>query len=291
MSYLIVAIIAWSIFSVSTLIDKYLLNKPIGDAKVYTFYTGLFAIFIVIIFLPFAGWPGLNHFLFDISCGGFFLISLYFLFAAIQKREVSQVIPLVGALTPIFALIIEHVWFNSNLRPTEYMAFFFLVLGTFTISYEKKFHSRNLILPILAALLGATYYVVVKSALTPFSSNFAWVRLGSVIAAAAMLLHPHIRAAVFKTSHSLKSSASNLFLIKSVLAGAGFIVLNYAISIGDPALVNSLQGIEYALIFIMVVIISAYRPKILHENLPHPMMLQKIAAIMFIFTGLVLLSA
>jgi len=289
--YLYIALLAWSMFGAVSVIEKFLLDKPINNAAVYTFYTGVFSAFTLVLFGPFArvsSWP---HVLFDLSCGVIFLIAQYCLYRAIMQDDISRIIPITGAMTPIFSLLIVNYGLHLGLSKPHYIAFALLVLGTFMISYQHGKLAKKLTWPLLASFFLAVYYSLVKSAYTPFKENYAWVRAGSFIAALVMFAVPEVRQAIRGTTSGIKASkarnaTSGLFISKEVIAGLAFIILNYAITRGNPAVVNALQGFEFAVILVLVIIISNYRPDILKENSSRGLLLQKFLAIFILVAGL-----
>ena len=297
LNYIEIAISAWVLFGIVSVLEKFLLDKPINNSTVYTFYTGLFSIFTVLLFAPLARIQSSQHLLFDLSCGLLFLIAQYCLFTAIMRDEISRVVPITGALTPVFSLLAVNVAFHLSLSVWQSVAFVLLVLGTFLISFRHGNWSGKLLWPILASLFLGVYYSLVKGAYTPFSANYAWVRLGSLIGAAVMLVHPEVRAEVVKITKSIgrkKTGAqtSGLFVTKEVVAGAAFIVLNYALGApgSNPAIANSLQGFEFVVVLALVYILTKYFPKIIKEKIGRAELIQKILAIMMLFGGLIILE-
>ena len=81
-----------------------------------------------------------------------------------------------------------------------------------------------------------------------------------------------------------------LFVANKTLAGFAFLMLNYAIAIGNVTLVNALEGVKYIFLLVLVFIISRFRPSILQEETTFLILLQKTTAITLIFLGILLLS-
>lgn len=81
-----------------------------------------------------------------------------------------------------------------------------------------------------------------------------------------------------------------LFIANKTLAGFAFLMLNYAIAIGNITLVNALEGVKYIFLLLLVFIISKFRPTILQEETTFFVLLQKTIAIALIFLGILLLS-
>ena len=75
---------------------------------------------------------------------------------------------------------------------------------------------------------------------------------------------------------------------KGASAGAS-LLLNYSISIGSVVIINALQGIQYASVFLLALIFSLFWPGIISESYSFRAMFQKILGIMFVSLGVVLL--
>ena len=73
------------------------------------------------------------------------------------------------------------------------------------------------------------------------------------------------------------------------MAAAAFIMINWAISLGNVALVSSLQGVQYIFLILLVLFLSAKHPKILKEELGGGVLIQKFLGIILISLGLYML--
>ncbi|MCX6784818.1 MAG: hypothetical protein NTV81_02690, partial [Candidatus Komeilibacteria bacterium] len=74
-----------------------------------------------------------------------------------------------------------------------------------------------------------------------------------------------------------------------LLAAAGFLSINYATSLASVSLVNALQGVQYAILFILAVLASIFYPKILKESIERGTLILKTISIICIGLGLFLL--
>ncbi|MDB4939946.1 MAG: hypothetical protein JWO40_371 [Candidatus Doudnabacteria bacterium] len=291
MDYILLATLAWVIFGVVSIQEKFLLQKPLKDPNVLAFYTGIFSIFVILIFLPFARFSSWTHLIFDLTAGIIFFIAQYCLYHALKEGEVSEVVPITGALIPIFSIIIVHFGLGTYFYSNEWIALALLIAGTILISYKKIKRSKNLIIyAILASLMFAVYYSMAKLAYTPFKTNFSFVRIGSFLAALIIFLIPEVRASIKSNAAHIKNKSSGLFITKEVLAGVAFVVLNYAISIGNPAIANSLEGFEYVFIFLVIFFGGRHLSKTLSEHYDREALIRKFIAIILIFAGLIFLN-
>ncbi len=290
MSYVLIAVIAWAMLGVVTLLEKFLLKADIKNPNVLGVYSGLFAVFATIVFLPFSKISSTEHFLFDLLCGAIFFFGILCFFRALKHGEVSEIVVLSGALTPLFSLGIVHFVLKIPLTTNEGWAFALLVLGILLISYRKVNSKKLIFWAACSAILLALYYSLVKTAYTPFVENFGFVRLGSFLASLLLLLSAATRKDALSILKTKKNEAPGLLITKEVLAGGSFIILNYAISIGNPALVNALEGTQYAFVFIVAAAISRFWPKVIKEDISFWAVFRKASAVVLIFIAILILQ-
>ncbi len=300
--------------------DKFLLSKKIHSSITYAFYVGIWSIFnFILLFLD--PWvPGLRELLLDLSAGFLFLVTLVFWYKALHQSEATRVVPIVGALIPIFSFLLSFVFLGESLTERELLAFSVLVIGGVLISvrqtrfyvikeawesFKSKFgdilggiHAtyrptrRLLINSVVAAFFFASYYVLIKHIYMnqPFIGGFVWSRLGRFIGVLLILLVPAWRKMIKERHKNNKSPKSMGFFLSVGLAAAfAFILLNWAISMGNVALINSLRGTQYLFLIIIVFILSAKFPEILKEQTRGGVMIQKILGAVLIGIGLYML--
>lgn len=302
-SWVYIAIIAYFLTALNSVVDKYLLGRSIPHPIVYAFYVGVFSIFTIIL-TPFGFvWPGWVQFGAALFVGIVFLLALISFFAALKADEASRMVSIVGGITPIFILILSTVIFGDSLKGNEYYALALLVLGTVVISarrnracsiFQLNKHecARGTELAILAALFFALFFISARFVFDnqEFISGFIWTRIGSFLAAFLLLLIPSNRRLIFNTTKKVGAKMGGLFIANKALAGFAFLMLNYAIAIGNVTLVNALEGVKYLFLLLLVFVISKFRPAILQEETTPLILLQKSIAITLIFLGILLLS-
>jgi len=306
--------------------DKFLLSKKIHSSIVYAFYVGLWSVgnFILLFFDPY--FPKPTILLLDLLAGFFFLFTLVFWYKALHQSEATRVVPIVGALTPVFAFIFSFIFLDAKLDTQSLAAFIVLIAGGLLISIKRtKIHlisqvfertkdilgnvvgrvsaearpTRRLIInSALAAACFAAYYVYIKYIYShtgqPFLGAFAWSRLGSFLGVLAILLVPSWRLLIKQSRTHEKQSPKQIvffFLVRFVAAMA-FIMLNWAVSLGtNVALINALQGTQYVFLILLVLVLAKKYPGMLDEELGHGVILQKILGIILVMLGLYLLVA
>jgi uncharacterized membrane protein len=79
-------------------------------------------------------------------------------------------------------------------------------------------------------------------------------------------------------------------IINKVLAGLAFILILYAIKLGEVSLVNALAGIQFVFLLILAVVFTKKFPEYFHEDISNrKIIVQKLVATVLIAAGLALL--
>lgn len=288
--YIWLAILAYALFALNGVADKFLLSKAVRHPVAYAFYlgiTGPLTWFLAPFGLRMVS-PG--DFLIALLGGACFIYGSYFLYIAIQKTSISRILPIEGGLVPIFTLILAYVILGERLTASQLLAFGFLVAGAVLISLKKDRSGwkavalgSGLVAAVLFALsLTLTKYIFDE---TNFVSGLVWTRLGFLLASLSFLLPAAARRHIFMTPG--QTSAGNKFLYYGtrLSGGAAGLLQNYAIALGSVTLVNALQGSQYAILLLLTVFLSRYHPKILKERYGAAVLAQKILAIVVISVG------
>ena len=84
-------------------------------------------------------------------------------------------------------------------------------------------------------------------------------------------------------------ATSLVFLCNKSLAAGAFLLQTYAISLGSVSVVNALQGVQYAFVLVLALIVSLFFPKIFKEEVGTGPVMQKIAGIVLVSFGVALL--
>jgi drug/metabolite transporter (DMT)-like permease len=121
-----------------------------------------------------------------------------------------------------------------------------------------------------------------------FASGFVWTRFGTFLFVLVLVLLPknwqHIKQNFIKSGEQVKV----LFVVGQILGALSFLLVSYAIFLGPVTVINALQGVQYALLFIIILVLARKYPRLLDEPLTRPVIIQKIIAILIIISGLVL---
>lgn len=318
MTWLLISIIAYFLNAVANVIDKTMLKKNVLEPIVYAFYIAVLGSFLMLVFIPFGvNVPSLVVILLALAGGIAFMFALLLMFVALQKNDATQVAPMIGGLVPIFVLILAAYFLKESLTVQQYIAFVFLLSGSFLISLDFRKHGawhwlkKKLRLEKRYAMpkIRKVIWVALPSAIlfgmshtlskyvysqTEFLTGFVWTRLGSLLAIVLLILIPKNWQAIkqnLKKSSSKKNQKQTKktgfrFLVGQACGGAAMLLLQYAIFLGSVTLVNALLGLQYAFVFLIVLMTTLFFPKFLKEKFTKELFWQKVIAVILIFIGL-----
>jgi len=145
---------------------------------------------------------------------------------------------------------------------------------------------------VVSAFVFAAYYVLIKYIFLhqPFLGSYVWTRLGSFLGALFLIVPRRNWDIIFEPQRKTEAIKNlPLFLGIRLLAGIGFILLNYALSFGNVALINALQGIQYVFLIFIVLFLSESYPGILKEEMNRAVLAQKLIGGILVGVGLYLL--
>jgi len=295
MNWLIIVLAGHFLNALAFLMDKFLLAKKIPSPFVYAFFIGALGI-LSLLLIPFGvAIPSIPEIVRALVAGMAFILALVFFFAGLKENEASRVVPLTGGFVPAFTFVFAYLFLGERLGALEIVAFGALVAGGVLITLERKGRGskKGDIYAVVAALVFAVSFVITKQVYIEqaFISGFVWSRIGAFIMAASFLLIPSARHGIFnQPKQKNQGSTAVLFFTGQVSGALGFVLVNYAISLASVSLVNAMQGAQYAFLLVMVALLAKKFPRVLSERLTGMILVQKIAAIVLISVGIVLIA-
>lgn len=306
MNWLTVALTAYLLLAIANLLDKFLVDNVLKSSKAYAFINGMMGLLVFVVAPWFLNWPGLFWFSFDIFSGFLFALALWSLYEALKQGDASRVLVFIGGLTPVFSIILSILLFQEKFSANQWLGLGFMLLGVSLIAFLpqprnflwrflgklglKKVNFRaGIDIAIVSALFYSLYFVATKHAYNyqPFVSTFLWTRLGAAFFVSLFLFNKKNRLDIldlFKKKTPTKNQS--LVVLNQALGSSGFLLQNYAISLGSVAIINALQGFQYAFLLIISSVLAVLAPKLLKETFSWPIILQKTGAVLLIGIGL-----
>lgn len=305
MSWLSLTIIAQILNSFVAVLDKYLVtSKRITTPILYVFYTGALTFLGILIYIPSLIYPSTDLpkfsnitlmspmlFLILIIASISQLIALWALFSSLKRNDASDVVPVIGSLSALFALIIGYLFLQVSLAPHFTIGFGLLVLGTLLISH-LRFNKKTFYFTLLAGFCFALYSILLKEVLirTSFDTGFFWVSI-FVTGLSFVLLYSKRVNLTFHTQRKERHIKATSFILlgNKIIAGIAGILLIKAIEAGEVSIVQALGGLQFVFLFLIAVIIGPLTPLDFGENIKRKDLYSKLIAISIIFVGFVLL--
>jgi len=293
MEWMLFTLLAVFFWSVCNILDKFVVTRYIRNPIVMMMFLSSFSLifaFVVAIFQPVII-PPINLLLPLLASGICYFIGCSLYFKSLTVEEVSRVVSLYS-ISPIFVLILSTVFLHEIFTWDKYVGILLIVLGSVLISLKKeaKFKlSKALLLMTMSAIFIAFYYTLQKFALNSLSywNVFFWVRIGCFLAAPVLFLFYH---KLFVESLK-KYPITGVYLpIIEILNVVGVYLIVIAYSAGYAGLVSAFTEIHSLVVFLMVVALSVFKPKILKEEMKGSTLLMKIISIIMIIAGAILIS-
>lgn len=307
MLWILVAIAGYLLGALALVTDKFLISSrrlpyPAG----YAFLTSLFSLPVVALacFEP-ATLDWMVRALSLVS-GVFFVYGLFFLYSSLEVHPVSVVAPSVSAVSAAVTLLPALVWAavtgtGSHDLLLGMLAFALFVAGGFLVAFDLPIREdvslRWKSIVLAGALFGLSYLVLKYGyALSglPFIGSVVWSRLGFFLGGCSFLVFPSFRRQIAATTQRLlepsavrrNSVTGAVFLSNKVLGGAAVLLVNWAVFLGPVSLVQSMDSLRFAFVFLVARFLSRPFPEIFGEKLLFWDWAQKLAAIVILAVAL-----
>jgi drug/metabolite transporter (DMT)-like permease len=277
----------------ASLVGKFLLQKLISHPAVYAFWVSVFGL-VALIFVPFGfSLPAPAVLAVSAASGALYAIGLVLLYFALQKSEASRIMTLVGGMSSVFVLGAAAVGLGERLSVLQIAGFFVILIGTYVIS-EKfgkpgLFLGKNLIWASAAAALlfalsnVATKWIYMEET---FVNGFIWRSIGALAGCLILLLVPAWRREITASFKKPRIKTEVIFVMGQISSFIGFVLVNYATSLGSVSLVQALSGTQYLFLFFMAWPISKKYPHLFEEGLKPSIIYQKIVSLILVAAGI-----
>lgn len=300
MNYLPFAILAQLLNSVAVTVDKFLLTRAIPDPLIYIFYFSLISLLVVFI-IPFVPLPAQSVLILGSASTLSWIAAAYLMFWLLKTGQVQRVIPVIGALTPLFLLVFAF----RILSITQIEAIITLIAGLLLLTLEDlkgSFRKSELIPEIISAFFFAVSYYLLSLAFArqSFLTVLVWSKPVLIPLSILFFIIPRLRKKILPFIKGLfsprkKVKAGNwwpaaAFGFGQISAAVSELLLVFAISLANPAVVNALQGLKYVFLMIFSLILGKKYPDVFKNNFRGVHALTQTAGVLLIGAGLYLLA-
>lgn len=290
----LMAITAHGLIGLSLIWDKVLLSHP-GTKNLfsYVFWLGSMSVFGVAL-VPF----GYNSPSFPIAALAFgagvvHLAGVFFYYEALKRGEASETLAVMGGFSPVATTLIAAGFLSKQMTGMQMIGFILMTGGGFLMFFSEKLPLRRLLPAVLlaAGLLGLVN-VLEKLVYnqTNFVSGYVWFTIGTFAGALVLLLRASWRQQIFSESGQDNPGNRFWYFVNRFISGVGSFLIFYAISLGQPAIVDAISGVRYVIIFVGVLWLTKFRPNVLKERFQGSQFVSKAAATCLVVAGLVLVG-
>jgi len=296
MTGVLAAFIAQVFFGTSLIIDKIFFGEH-GEIKVvpYVFWITVMGSFGMIFFLFGFNLPDAKTIGIVFLAALSFILMLICYYQVLSRGEASEAVPVVGGFAPLATFLIGEFFVLSSLNSSEAIGFSLLLSGGFALFFSERARLKEL-LPwtILASLLTGSTNILEKIVFentANFSTAFALMKTATLILGLSMLAVPPLRRGILTTSKNTTQNNRILYFTSRILAGSGSVLLFYAIKLEEhPAIIESINGFRYVLVFFLAYLITRLRPDLLKESIRGSKIFIKSIATVLIVGGLAILG-
>ncbi len=293
--YLPISILAFVLNGIAVTVDKFLLVKVIPDPLFYVFYFSVVS-FLAVFALPLTHIPTSEVITLSSASTILWTIAAYFMFKALKVGQLSRVIPVIGSLNPLILFLIGL--YTSSFLINQIWGILLLILGLVFLTlrdWKGKLTKSEVIFEVLSATLFALSYLILREAYLKDDvlTVLVWSRFILIPLALVFLAVPLLRSKVIPNrteGASMIKKGGPLFAFGQISAGISQLLIFFAISLANPALVNSLQGTQYVFLFIVALILGKKYPAVFAEKYTPLSLTFKVLGIILIGTGLALLA-
>jgi drug/metabolite transporter (DMT)-like permease len=288
------AILAQALIGISLVWDKVLLNNP-GTKNLfsYVFWLGSLSVFGVVL-VPF----GYNSPSFPLAAlafvaGVIHLAGVFFYYEALKRGEASETLAVMGGFSPVATAGIAFALLSKQMTGLQLIGFALMTGGGFFMFFSEKRPLRRLLPAVLlaAGLLGLVNVVekVVYNQ-TNFVSGYVWFTIGTFIGSLGLLLRASWRRQIFAETGQDNPTNRFWYFVNRFISGVGSFLIFYAISLGQPAIVDAISGVRYVIIFVGALLLTKFRPNWLKEHFQGWQFGAKAVATCLVIAGLVLVG-
>lgn len=278
MDWFLIAFIGYFLLALTFVLDKFILTKTVSKPVVYTFYSTFFS-FLIILAYPF-GVVFLNNsfdWLVALGSGLAFGFAMWTQFIAVKNSEASHLNPFLGGIVTIFTYLLSNYFLSEKLTDFQISGMIILIFACFLLSFEKTEKKSGLNISffwaIFSGFLYALSHVLAKYLyeIYPFLTALVWSKASVGVLAVFLLFFPSVLK-TFKKNKNLekkkvkkKKSAILIIVIAKTLASLSVGFIQYAMAIGSVTLVMAMSGVQYILMFILIILSTKLIPKIFKE--------------------------
>ncbi len=286
---MLVAIIAHGLIGISLVWDKVLLKRRgTQDLLSYVFWLGAISIFGLML-IPFGfTMPPWRYAGMAFAAGVLDLIASYFYYSALKSGEASEELAVMGGFAPVATALLAIPFLHQPAGDSLF-GFALMTLGGFVMFFAERQPLKQILPRILIASTAFGMTNILQKLTfnaTNFVSGYVFFTLGTALGSFALLIPPSWRHQILRGSEVATPKSKLWYMVNRFIAGVGSFLVVFAVSRANPALVESISGVRYIVIFLGAFAITRLRPSWFREDFQRWVLVAKLVATGLVVAGL-----
>lgn len=251
--WLIIGLLSYLSYSISTSIDKYMMNKKWSVYRTNIIKSFLDGIILLIIGIIFFSLNFTKKLLIGaVVIGALYAVASILYFSSLKLKDVGIVIPYSQAAQLLLIFTGSIILFNENPNNYNYLGVVLIIIGIYSVlsnKFKLPSFDKGLFLISLMVIIHIIYYLLVKYLLfdvQPLSLGITQYFAGTIILVLYLLF---FKKQEFKSLLKKKTGLPTIG-IAAVFGALGTFLLFTALSIGVASKVYPLAGFQLVIIFI-----------------------------------------
>jgi len=296
MNWFFLALAATLLWTCGAIINKFLRVKHVKSSIGYLVLVAPVSLYsLVFLFFGPLKIPSTNMLLYIFASSICAFLGYYFYLEAIHKEELSRV-TILESTSPLVVLLLATLFLKETLIMRQYLAFPLLIGGSMLISIRKinkKFEfSKGLWFTLVSILFFSLQGILFKLASEVDFVSVTILRqiIFLTLPPALFIFSKKIRKKTIDDFRQLGKKKLPLIYLGDIIGMTGVVLSYLAIQRGSVSLVSLVESTQPFFIFIAIVVITIWFPKILKEKIDKKTIAIKIISIMLMLGGLYLIS-
>ena len=289
MLWAILSVLAALLWAMTNIVDKLVLEKFVKNSFVPVIMYGLVSLIVGALIWIFVGIQPLSTVNIVLAgvAAALQVLMVVFYFKAMQIEEASRVIPLFY-LGPLFVSVFAAIILGEVFGAPVYAGMVLLVIGSILITVKKMKRidmGKAFFFMMLATIATSLSSVITKYLLgfADYWSIFTYLRIGAFLGSIPIAYF--FLGDFLKTIKAHGMKAVGAMALSESLNVVGVFTFTVATSLGFVTLTNALSSVQPFFVLVFTVILSAFFPKILKEDIGKSTVILKFVAIALMFVG------
>lgn len=297
MNWFFMALLATFLWSASNHIDKFVLSKyfksgGVGSIVIFGCLLSLISLPIIFVFNPNVFQIAPIHAVILLCISVITIIGLIFYYAALNRDDPSNIIPLFQ-LIPITTYIISFLVLGETLTIKQILAGLLIISGALLLSLDLgnkmiNLKKQGLFLMIASCSIASVEIVTLKyvALQESFWVTIFWSYVGTgVIGLIAFIFIKKYQTDIIQVVKSNSIGILSINAFNEIINLVAYLAFMYATLRANTTLVTLVNGFQPFFVFIMGIILTLFFPRFGKESLLKKHLFQKIISIVIIFIG------